>query len=94
MKENEQDDVVNSEGTMVEHMVESVKQKSDDVHRTRSGRVVTKPSRFMAVTKMSSKNWKETACDDAIKAELSQLFKELCALRVIRKAAIDGKTKM
>ena len=93
MTENEPDDVVNSEGTMVERMVESVTQKSDDVRRTRSGRVVTKPSRFMAVTKMSSKNWKETVCDDAIKAELSQLFKELCALRVVRKAAINEKLR-
>lgn len=71
---------MNSDRTIEEQGVENVVLKIDDVHRTRSGSAVVKPSRFMAVTKVSGKNWKEKACVEAIKAELHQLLEELCAL--------------
>jgi hypothetical protein len=47
---------------------------------TRSGRMVYKPSHFIAVTKISKSDWKEKYCESAIKQELSQLFQELKAL--------------
>jgi hypothetical protein len=37
---------------------------------TRSGRIVQRPGRFLAVTKVSRSVWKEASCEEAIKAEL------------------------
>jgi hypothetical protein len=61
---------------------------------TRSGRVVQRPSRFLGVTKVSRSEWKEVACEEAIKAELKQLFKELKVLQVIRRAEITKSAKV
>jgi hypothetical protein len=61
---------------------------------TRSGRVVQRPSRFLGVTKVSRSEWKEVACEEAIKVELKQLFQELKALRVIRRAEITKSAKV
>jgi hypothetical protein len=40
----------------------------DPAVTTRSGRVIQRPSRFLAVTKVSRSEWKEVACEQAIKA--------------------------
>jgi hypothetical protein len=61
---------------------------------TRSGRVVNKPSRFMAVTKISRKDWKDQAVEKAIKEEIKMLFSDLKALRVVRRASIKAGTKI
>jgi len=44
---------------------------------------VNKPSRFMAVTKISRKDWKDQAVEKAIKEEIKMLFADLKALRVV-----------
>ncbi len=62
--------------------------------RTRSGRLVTKPSRFLAVTKVSAEEWKDVENAKAIKIELRMLFEELKVLRPVRRAAIKGGTKI
>jgi len=61
---------------------------------TRSGRVIQRPSRFLAVTKVSRSEWREVACEQAIKAELSQLFDELKALQVIKRAEVTKSAKV
>jgi plasmid replication initiation protein len=61
---------------------------------TRSGRVVNKPSRFMAVTKISRKDWKDQAVEKGIKEEIKMLFADLKALRVVRCASIKAGTKI
>jgi hypothetical protein len=43
------------------------------------------------VTKVSRSEWKEVACEQAIKAELRQLFDELKALRVIKRAEVKAR---
>ncbi len=48
----------------------------------------------MAVTKVSRSEWGEASCQEAIKLELRQLFDELKALRVVRRAAISRSTKV
>jgi hypothetical protein len=62
--------------------------------RTRSGRLVMKPSRFLAVTKVSAEEWKDVENAKAIKIELRMLFEELKALRPVRRATIKGGTKI
>ena len=61
---------------------------------TRSGRVVNKPSRFLAVTKISRKDWKDQAVEKAIKEEIRMLFEDLKALRVVRRTSIKAGTKI
>jgi hypothetical protein len=65
-----------------------------DVTRTRSGRAVVRPSRFMGVTKVSHEDWKMKANEKAISGELKMLFEELKALRPVRRASIKGGTKI
>ena len=55
---------------------------------TRLGRRILKPSRYVAVTKVSQKEWKQEATDKAIKEELTMLIEELTALRAVKRAAI------
>ncbi len=62
--------------------------------KTRSGRVIQRPSRFLGVTKVSRSEWKEMACEQAIKAELRQLFDELKALCVIKRAEVTRSAKV
>jgi hypothetical protein len=62
--------------------------------RTRSERLVMKPSRFLAVTKVSAEEWKDVENAKAIKIELRMLFEELKALRPVRRATIKGGTKI
>ncbi len=62
------------------------------MNRTRSGRRVVIPSRFMNVTKV--KEWKTEAAEVAIKAELRMLFEELKALRCVKRASIKAGTKI
>jgi hypothetical protein len=62
--------------------------------RTRSGRLITKPSRFLAVTKVSAKEWKDVENTKAIKIELRMLIEELKALRPVRRAAIKAGMKI
>jgi len=61
---------------------------------TRSGKVVNKPSRFMAVTKIIRKDWKDQAVEKGIKEEIKMLFADLKALRVVRHASIKAGTKI
>jgi len=75
--------------------VESVDEETEKQEvRTRSGRAITGPARFANVTKVNQSEWKEKACEDAIKAELKQLFIELKALRAIRRAEITKSAKV
>jgi hypothetical protein len=62
--------------------------------RTRSGREVRRPTRFMAVTKVSRSEWGEASCQEAIKLEWRQLFDEPKALRVVRRVEISRSTKV
>jgi hypothetical protein len=62
--------------------------------RTQSGREVRRPTRFMAVTKVSRSEWGEASCQVAIKLELRQLFNELKALHVVQRAEISRSTKV
>jgi hypothetical protein len=65
--------------------VESVDEETEEQEvRTRSGCTLTHPARFANVTKVNRSEWKEKVCEDAIKAELKQLFDEFKALRAIR----------
>ncbi len=66
----------------------------DPAVTTRSGRVIQRPSRFLAVTKVTRSEWKEVACEQAIKAELRLLFDELKALRVIKRAEVTKSAKV
>jgi hypothetical protein len=68
--------------------------EADRENKTRSGRMVKRPERFMGVTKVSRSEWTEKACEQAIKLELSQLFDELKALRIVRRAEIAKGTKV
>jgi len=61
---------------------------------TRSGRSVHRPVRYMQVTKVSWEDWKVVASTIATKAELRMLYKELKALRCVRRAAIKAGTKI
>jgi hypothetical protein len=66
----------------------------DPAVTTRSGRVIQRPSRFLGVTKVSRSEWKEVACEQAIKAELRQLFDELNALQVIKRVEVTKSVKV
>jgi hypothetical protein len=55
---------------------------------TRSGRQVVRPSRFVAVTKVTRDAWKEALANQAIKKELRQLFEELVALVPVKRDMI------
>ncbi len=62
----------------------------EEPQTTRSGITILKPAHYMAVTKVDSRQWKEEATDTAITLELTMLFKDLKALRVIRRAQVLG----
>jgi hypothetical protein len=64
------------------------------VTTTRLGRSIMRPSRFLAVTKVSRDEWKTEEKDKAIKVELGMLFNELKALRAVRRASIKAGTKI
>jgi hypothetical protein len=74
-------------------IAEKVSEEGEGV-RTRSGRLVTKPSKFLAVTKVAAEDWKEAENTKAIKIELKMLFEELKALRPIRRVAIKAGMKI
>jgi hypothetical protein len=74
-------------------IVEAAPEETGEL-RTRSGREVRRPTRFIAVTKVSRSEWGETSCQVAIKLELRQLFDDLKALRVVRRASISRSTKV
>jgi len=59
---------------------------------TRSGRVVNKPIRFLAVTKISRRDWKEQQVAKAIREEIRLLFADLKVLRVVRCTSIKAGT--
>jgi hypothetical protein len=67
---------------------------TDQTIRTRSGRAVVKPSRFMAVTKVSHDEWRMVENEKAINLELKMLFEDLKALRVVKRASIKAGTKI
>jgi hypothetical protein len=76
-----------------ENQEREVEQAGEET-RTRSGRLVVRPSRFAAVTKVHRSEWKEEACDKAIRLELKQLFEELKALRVVRRTEATKSAKV
>jgi hypothetical protein len=47
---------------------------------TRSGRLITRPSRYALVTKVARSVWEEQAAKVAIEKELRQLIEELVAI--------------
>jgi hypothetical protein len=67
---------------------------TDQTVRTRSGRAVVRPSRFMAVMKLSHDEWKTAENAKAINLELKMLFEDLKALRVVKRASIKAGTKI
>jgi hypothetical protein len=81
-----------SSSESVQEDVPDVEDDAEVVNKTRSGRRVVLPSRFMNVTKV--KEWKTEAVDVAIKAELRMLFEELKALRCVKRASIKAGTKI
>jgi hypothetical protein len=83
----EEEDHAESEETKAE-------EEATEPTTTRSGRVVNKPSRFMAVTKISRKDWKLQEVEKAIKEEIKMLFGDLKALRAVRRASIRAGTKI
>jgi hypothetical protein len=60
----------------------------------RLGREIRRPTRYLAVTKLNKQDWKESEADKAIKAELTMLFKDLKALRAVKRASIKAGTKI
>jgi hypothetical protein len=46
------------------------------------------------VTKVNPSEWKDRACEDAVKLELSQFFDELKALRIIKRVVIKKGAKV
>jgi len=61
---------------------------------TRLGREIRRPTRYLAVTKLSKRERKEIEADKAIKTELKMLFQDLKALRVVKRASIKAGTKI
>jgi hypothetical protein len=61
---------------------------------TRLGREIRRPTRYLAVTKLNKQDWKESEADKAIKAESTMLFKDLKALRAVKRASIKAGTKI
>jgi hypothetical protein len=53
---------------------------------TRLGREIRRPTRNLAVTKLNKQDWKESEADKAIKVELTTLFRDLKALRAVKRA--------
>jgi hypothetical protein len=79
---------------VVEEAPEGTGGQAQPIGVTRTGRSIIRPSRFLAVTKVATTEWKNEATDKAIKAELSMLFDELRALRAVRHASIKTGTKI
>ncbi len=79
---------------IVEEEPEGTGGQAQPIGVTRAGRSIIRPSRFLAVTKVATAEWKNEATDKAIKAELSMLFDELHALRAVRRASIKAETKI
>jgi hypothetical protein len=71
-----------------------VAEAGEQIVTTRSGRSVIRPSQFVQVTKVGREDWKTEASTIAIKAELKMLFKDLKALRCVRRAEIKVGTKI
>ena len=61
---------------------------------TRLGREIRRPTCYLAVTKLNKQDWKESEANKAIKAELTTLFKDLKALRAVKRASIKAGTKI
>jgi len=79
----------NEEGleTAEEETVEAEEEGSTQVV-TRSGRQVTRPSRYAMVMKVARSAWQEEAAKEAIKRELAQLIKELVAIVPVKRTSI------
>lgn len=80
-----------------EEVDESPKEKGTEQESTittRLGKKVTKPIHYLAVTKISTGDWKELEADKAIKRELKMLFQELKALKVVKNAMIGPSSKI
>ena len=70
------------------------KSESQVAVKTSSGRIITKPSRFLGVTKVPDDNMKADKTRNAIIAELKQLFDDLEALCPVLRDDIPPKTKV
>jgi hypothetical protein len=62
--------------------------------RTKSGRTMTPSSRFLDVTKIPEGNLMSKKREEAISAELKQLFEDLQALHSVLKEDIPPNTKV
>jgi hypothetical protein len=62
--------------------------------RNRSRRSVNRPSRFLAITKISKLDWKVQEAAKVIRAEIRMLFEELKAFWVVKRASIKAGTKI
>jgi hypothetical protein len=94
---NESEEEAGSEVQMIGVEEEEPREKggqAQSISTTRTGRNIIGPSRFLAVTKVARTEWKNKVADKAIKAELSMLFDELYALRVVCRASIKAGTKI
>jgi len=80
-----------------EQTLDEVQGKEDEGEvgmRTRSGRSMIPRSRFLGVTKIPEDNLKVRKTEEAISAELKQLFKDLQALHPVLKKDIPPDTKL
>jgi hypothetical protein len=81
-----------SESNGEEEVSETAKEETAEVEEeggtqvvTRSGRQVTRPSRYAMVTKVAHSAWQEEAAKEAIKKELAQLIDELVAIVPVKR---------
>jgi hypothetical protein len=93
-----EDNEIGDTGTLQEeHNLDGIQEEAHDNHvgmRTRSGRTITPPSRFLGVTKIPEGNLMCRKTEEAISAELKQLFEDLQALHPVLKEDIPPSTKV
>jgi hypothetical protein len=90
---------VRNESNKDEEVVETTEEETAKVEGsgtqvvTRSGRQVTRPSRYAMVTKVARSAWQEEAAKIAIKKELAQLIEELVSIVLEKRTSIpEGVT--
>jgi hypothetical protein len=77
----------------LEEQVQDEKGREPSITK-RLGREIRRPTRCLTVTKLNKQDWKENEADKAIKAELTTLFRDLKALRAVKRASINAGTKI
>jgi hypothetical protein len=87
---HESDDDENEEGFEEAETAEAEAEEGSQQVTTRSGRLVTRPSRYALVTKVARLAWQEQVAKDAIMKELRQLIKELVAIVLVKRMSIPA----